>query len=26
LKAGQLALCYSVESSKWMGGGFLVRW
>lgn len=26
LKAGELAMCYSVESSKWMGGGFLVRW
>lgn len=26
LRAGQLAMCYSVESSKWMGGGFLVRW
>lgn len=26
LQPGQLAMCYSVESSKWMGGGFLVRW
>lgn len=26
LKTGELAMCYSVESSKWMGGGFLVRW
>jgi 3-oxoacyl-[acyl-carrier-protein] synthase-3 len=26
LRPGELAMCYSVESSKWMGGGFLVRW
>jgi 3-oxoacyl-[acyl-carrier-protein] synthase-3 len=26
LQAGQTALVYSVESSKWMSGGFAVRW
>jgi len=26
LKRGQTALLYSVESSKWMSGGFVVRW
>ena len=25
-RPGDLIVCYSVESSKWMGGGFLVRW
>jgi len=26
LRPGQLAVVYSVESSKWMSGGFVVRW
>lgn len=26
VKPGERVMCYSVESSKWMGGGFLVRW
>jgi 3-oxoacyl-[acyl-carrier-protein] synthase-3 len=26
ISPGERAMCYSVESSKWMGGGFLVRW
>jgi 3-oxoacyl-[acyl-carrier-protein] synthase-3 len=26
LQPGQTALVYSVESSKWMSGGFVVRW
>ena len=26
LKPGQLAICHSVESSKWMTAGFAVRW
>ncbi|HSW46144.1 MAG TPA: 3-oxoacyl-ACP synthase III family protein [Phycisphaerae bacterium] len=26
LKAGQTAVVYSMESSKWMSGGFVVRW
>ena len=26
LKPGQTAVVYAVESSRWMSGGFLVRW
>lgn len=26
LKPGQIAAVYSIESSKWMSGGFVVRW
>ncbi|MBI4578225.1 MAG: 3-oxoacyl-ACP synthase III family protein [Planctomycetes bacterium] len=26
LKPGQTAVVYSIESSKWMSGGFVVRW
>lgn len=26
LQSGQMAVLYSVESSKWMSGGFVVRW